>query len=279
MSQEAFIKRFILDNQFRLDSESIKRYQCAVNQFLKHTGKSLESIKKADIKHWLIHLKVEGYKPWTVWAKLTGLKSFFKYCLEEGFIDMNPASEVPFPRIEEKLPNYLNSEQLNNLRMITEGRLQERAIVETLFATGMRISELCSMKKEDINWSERVIHIPMGKRKKGRIVPFTRECAEHLKAYLDSRTDVLPYVFLTLRFKDKPINPDTVGGLFRNYSKRLDYRVTPHTLRHTFAAYLASRRMPLEYIQVLLGHETPHLTQYYARLYNHARKEGYDWFT
>jgi site-specific recombinase XerD len=279
MSQEVFVKQFILDNQFRLDSESIERYQRAVNQFFKHTGKSLETIKKADIRHWLIHLKVEGYKPWTIWTKLTGLKSFFKYCLEEGFIYQNPASEVPFPRIEEKLPYYLTSEQLNDLRKLTEGRLQERAIVEVLFATGMRISELCSMKKEDINWSEKVIHIPRGKRKKGRIVPFTRECAEHLKAYLDSRADNLPYVFLTLRFKDRAIHPDTVGQLFRAYSKRLEFKVTPHTLRHTFAAHLASRRMPLDCIQVLLGHEQPHLTQYYARLYNHARKEGYDWFT
>ncbi|MFE1242966.1 tyrosine-type recombinase/integrase [Fictibacillus sp. NPDC058756] len=278
MSQEVIVDQFIMDNQFRLEPKSLQRYKLSVDQFFKHTGKSLDAIKKSDIRHWLVHLKGEGYKPHTIWTNLTGLKTFFKYCLEEGHIIKNPASEVPFPRIEEKLPYYLSFEQLDNIRKLIGDRLQERAILEVLYATGMRISEMCSMKKEDINWSEQIVHIPIGKRKKGRIVPFSRNCAVYLKAYLDSRIDNSPYVFLTLRSKGRPISQSTVKRMFRAYSKCLGYRVTPHTLRHTFAAHLASKGMPLECIQVILGHEQPHLTQYYARLYNHARKEGYDWF-
>lgn len=279
MDQEVYMKQFIMDNQFRLDTESLKKYQCAVKQFLEYTGKSLTCITRSDIRHWLAHLKEKGYKPKTIWSKLTGLKSFFKYCTEEGFTLNNPALNVPFPHVEEKRPYYLTVEQLNKLRKLLEGRLMERAIVELLYASGVRISELCSMKKEDIDWAERVIHIPKGKRKKGRIVLFTHECAEHLKSYLDSRTDDLPYVFLSLRSKNQPIHPDTVGQwLFRSYSKSLVFKVTPHTLRHTFAAHFAQKGMPLECIQVLLGHEEPQQTRYYARLYNHARKEIYDKF-
>jgi site-specific recombinase XerD len=276
MNQEDAIKQFILDNQLRLDPESLKRYLCAVNQFFEHSGKSLESINKSDIRLWLGHLKEKGYKPWTIWSKLTGLKTFFKYCLEEELLIGNPVDQVSYPHIEEKLPYYLTLEQLNKLRKLLEGRLEERAIVEVLYATGIRISELCAMKREDIDWSEHIIHIPRGKGKKGRIVPFTRQCAEHLQDYLDSRTDELPSVFLSLRYKSGPINPDTVGQLFRAYSKRLAFKVTPHTLRHTFAANFARKGMPLECIQVLMGHEHPKQTRYYARLYNHARKEMYD---
>ncbi|MGE7544174.1 tyrosine-type recombinase/integrase [Sporosarcina newyorkensis] len=279
MDHEATINKFFTDNQFRLEEESLETYCCAVRQFLDYTGKPLMDINKTEIRDWLSHLKEKDYKPWTIWSKLTGLRTFFKYCVEESLTDINPAAQIPYPRVGEKLPYYLTKEQLNKLRMHLEGRLQERAIVEILYATGVRISELCAMKKEDIDWSERTIHIPSGKWKKSRIVLFTQQSAAHLQAYLESRTDDLPYVFLSLRNKDRAINPCTIGQwLFRNYSKSLGFKVTPHTIRHTFAAHLIQKGMPLNCIQVLLGHVEPQQTQYYARLYNHARKEKYDEF-
>jgi site-specific recombinase XerD len=279
MDAEECLKQFTLDNQIRLNPESLKNYQCAVKQFLGHTEKSLEAITKSDIRTWFGYLKEKGYKPWTIWSKLTGLKTFFHYCWEEGIIPTNPAKEVPFPHVGEQLPRYLTLEQLNRLRQLLNGRLEERAIIEVLYTTGVRISELCAMKREDIDWSERTIHVPKGKRKRGRIVLFTRECAEHLKIYLDSRTDDSPYVFLSVTLKDRSIHPDTVGQWFtKYYTKRLGFKVTPHTLRHTFAAHLAQKGMPIECIQSLLGHEDPHQTRLYARLFNHARKEMYDEF-
>jgi site-specific recombinase XerD len=279
MDLEAFFKQYTLDNQFRLSPNTSKGYQYSVKQLLEHTGKSLDAITRSDIRYWLGHLKEKGYKPGTVWWKLTGVKSVFDYCWEEGITLKNPAKDVPYPHIEGKLPYYLTMEQLNKLRQLLDGRLQEQAIIEVLYATGIRISELCAMKIEDINWAERIIHIPKGKGKKGRIVLFTRECAEHLKVYLFSRNDDKPYVFLSGKFKDRPINRSTVGEWFAKYSSNsLGFKVTPHTLRHTFAAHLAQKGMPLEYLQELLGHENPQNTLYYARLFNHARKEKYDEF-
>lgn len=137
-------------------------------------------------------------------------------------------------------------------------------------------NDLSEMKKEDIDWSERIILIPKGKRKKGRIVLFSLQCAEYLKVYLDSRTDNLPYVFLNVKLKNGPIHPGTVGQWFRRYSKSLGFKVMRHTLRHTYAAHCAQKGMPLEGLQVLFGHQEPDQTSYYARLYNHARKEIYD---
>lgn len=279
MKQEEDIERFIHDNQFRIDIESLKKYQCAVRQFLEYIGKPLLDITKSDIRNWLLYLKEKEYKPSTIWSKLTALKTFFKYCFVEDLIRKNPASEIPFPRVKEKLPYYLTMEQMIRLRKLLEGSLQERAILEVMYATGVRISELCAMKKDNIDWSERTIHIPKGKWKKGRIILFTHQCAEYLKVYLESRTDDLPHVFLSLKFKDRALNPDTVGSwLFKNYTKSLGFKVKPHSIRYTFAAHLAQKGMPLECIRVLLGHETPNETSYYARLYNHARKEKYDEF-
>ncbi|MGG7621553.1 tyrosine-type recombinase/integrase [Bacillus coreaensis] len=279
MNSEFYMKQFALDQQFRLDPESVKRYQCAVKQLKEYTGKGIDAINKQDIRQWLNHLSEEGYQPWTIWSKVTGLKTFFKYCLEEGFLSINPAEKVPFPIIGEKQPSYLTKNELTQLRQLVEGRLpEERAIIELLHSTGMRISELLAMKKEDIKWSERMIQIPKGKQKRGRIVLFTRECEIHLKAYMENRTYETTFVFESRKLKDRTMHPDAVGNWFRAYSKELGFRVTPHTLRHTFTAHLAQKGMPLDHIQALLGHEDPKQTRFYARLYNQARKEMYDEF-
>ncbi|MBS4195771.1 tyrosine-type recombinase/integrase [Bacillus sp. FJAT-49870] len=278
MGLDALFKQFTLDHEFRLEPSTIKTYENAIKQLLEYTEKSLDVITISDIRSWLGHLKEIGYKLSTISVKLSGVKTFFSYCLEEGITLTNPAEKVPFPHIGEKLPRYLTLDQLNRLRQYLDGRLQERAIVEILYATGVRISELCAMKKEDIDWSERIIHIPKGKRKKGRIVLFTWESAEHLKVYLESRTDNLPFLFLGGKWKNRPIYRQQVSEWFAKCSKRLGFKVTPHTLRHTFAAHCAQKGMPLDYIQVLLGHESPEDTHYYAKLYNQARKEMYDDF-
>jgi site-specific recombinase XerD len=279
MNTDTCLKQFEMDYRFRLDPESVKRYLCAVKQLIKHTEKNFDAITKQDIRSWLRVLSENGYKPYTIWSKVTGLKTFYKYCKEEGLLLINPAEEVPFPTIGETLPSYLTLEKLTKLRQITDGRSpEERVIVEVLYATGMRISEMSEMKKEDIQWSERMIQIPRGKQKRGRIVLFTRECEAYLKAHVEDRPNDTPYVFVSPRLQDRPINPDAVGNWFRLYSKKLGFRVTPHTLRHTFAAHLAQKGMPFEYIQILLGHEDPEQTRFYSRLYNQARKEKYDEF-
>lgn len=279
MNSETFIKQFLLDNQYRLSQQSLRKYCYDVKQLIEHTGKNVDSITKREIRNWLSDFAEKGCKPKTIRRKLTALKTFFKYCEEEGFISTNPASKIPLPFLEEKLPSYLTLEKLTQLRQLADrGQPVDRVIIEVLFATGMRISELSSLRIEDIQWSERTIVIPKGKQKKWRMVLFTRECEGLLKEYLESRMGDTSYVIASSRCKDRPMHPDTIRILFRTYSKQLGFRVTPHTLRHTFAAHLAQKGMPLEYIQYLLGHEDPDKTRIYARLYNQARKDLYDEF-
>ncbi|MEH7080942.1 tyrosine-type recombinase/integrase, partial [Bacillus velezensis] len=217
--------------------------------------------------------------PKTISTKLGGLKTFFTYCCEEGVLSTNPAVGISV-QMEESKPSYLSLTDLTKLRqLVNKCFLAERAIIEVLYATGMRISELSNMRREDIYWNERIIQIQKGKRKKGRIVLFTKDCEVHLKAYLDTRMDDFPYVFVSPRYADRPIRISYVGKIFKEiYSKQLGIRVTPHTLRHTFAAHLAQKGMPFDYIQILMGHESPQQTRHYARLYNHARKELYNEF-
>lgn len=274
---ENVIGSFIRDYSLRLLPKTVDLYQKAVRQLLEHSNKSFDIIKPKDIRNWLNHLNEDGYKSATMKTKLAGLKLFYKYCTEEKFISTNPADPILFPQVEESLPHYLQIEELLRLRQLVENSIQERALIEVLYTTGIRIGELAEIKIEDIDWSERLIHIPKGKRKKGRIVLFTRSCAEYLQAYLETRSDNHPFVFVNTTATG-PVCNRTTQKKFKTYTKKLGINITPHTLRHTFAAHLAIKGMPLDCIQTLLGHDTPNQTQLYARLYNHARKEMYDEF-
>jgi len=270
-----YIEQFKIDYQFRLAPKTIRSYQFNIRQLLEQMGKPFEDITRKDVRNWLMLLEEKGYKPLTVYTKLIGVKTFFSYCLEEGLIATNPLARIPYPKIPDKVPIYLTKPELAQLRECVEHSLLERAIIEMLAATGIRMSELIAMNKEDINETERSIHIPDGKGNLARIVLISLESLQYVTAYLKSRTDALPYVFInptaTRRIRRQIINAN-----FQAYSERLGFRVIPHMLRHTFAAHLAEKGMPGECIQQLLGHQRPSTTQLYARLFNHARKETYD---
>ncbi|KIY23717.1 hypothetical protein UB32_01380 [Mesobacillus subterraneus] len=269
------LKQFKEDYRFRLEEKTVNLYILAVNQLLAFCEKPFTEMNAKDIRGWMSSLESREYKVATVSSKLAGIKLFFKYCIEEGFLTKDPAKKIPIPKSEDKLPRYLQRDELLQLRQLVKGKVEERAVIEVFYATGVRLMELVDMKKEDINWSERMITIPNGKRKKERIVLFTRECAVHLKAYLEKREDSQPFAFVNTS-RTGPMCSRTINLKFQGYTKKLGIHLTPHTLRHTFAAHLAMKGMPLECIQVLLGHNGLHQTQLYARLYHQARKEIYD---
>lgn len=269
------MEKFKEEYQFRLSPSSLASIELAVKQLSAHTQKTIQEITSRDIRHWLIHLHHNGYAKGTVRLKFFRLQSFLKFCQEEGILSQNPLESMMIPEEEPRPPYYLNRNQLIQLRKLASGDLRQRAVLEVLCATGVRVGELCAMRREDIDWSDRMIHIQEGKGKKGRMVLFTKECAEHIKAYLQARDDDLPALFLN-RYRKGPLTPSAIEFWFERYRDELGFHVTPHTLRHTFAAHLAQKGMPLEYIQVLLGHDEPRHTELYARLCNQARKEKYD---
>ena len=276
MNVEQLIEQFRLDYEFSLSGPVIQRYQKVVMLLLADTGKKLADITRKDIREWMADWLDQGYSPGTVYNNLSGLRTFFNYCVEEGLLLKNPAKAVRYPKMDEKLPRYLTREQLAQLRMLHEGKILDRTIIEVLYTTGVRVIELVNMKRAAINWNERSILIPGGKGRRERLVFFTRECAEHLKRHLENNAYASPYIFVSPLNHPKPYSTDTIRQRFEGYSKRIGFKITPHYLRHTFAAHLAQKGMPPEHIQQLLGHSSIDTTRIYARLYDHARKEQYD---
>lgn len=265
---------FLTDHQTRFSSETTRSYRISLQQFFSFCGKPYDEIKATDIRLWLSSMAEQELKPKSINLKLTAIKSFYRYCMEENKLKKNPTAMVKSPKLDDSLPYYLSKREVSLLQELTRTELRDRALVEALYTTGVRISELLNIKLEDIKWDTRQIWIRKGKGKKERFVLFTHECSVRLKAYLNDRNVESNYLFC--HQKGEPLDQDFVQKQFREFTKTLGFKVSPHTMRHTFAAHLAEKKMPPSYIQELLGHVNINSTRIYTRLMEHARKKLYD---
>lgn len=265
---------FFDDHHARFSSETIRGYKIALKQFFLFCDKNYDVVKPSDVRAWLASMEEKGLKPNSIHLKLAALKSFYRYCMEENRLIKNPTLTVHTPQKDDSLPYYLSKREVALLQELTRTDLRNRAIVETLYTTGVRISELLNIKLEDVKWETRQIWIRKGKGNKERFVLFTHECGERLKIYHEQRKKQSPYLFSNER--GGRLSRVFVQKQFQEYSKILEFKVKPHTMRHTFAAHLAEKNMPQSYIQELLGHVNINSTRIYTRLMEHARKKQYD---
>lgn len=276
MENEELTNFFITEHQLRLSKGTLAIYRKRLSLFEEYISKSFLEVNTKNIREWVNELKRRNYQAATINIHIACLKKFYDFCNEEELIQNNPAKSIELLKIEEKPPYYLSYEQLNELRRLTEPNLYKRLIVELLYCTGIRIGELIAIEKIHINIEDRCIYIPKGKRKRERLVFFTNNCLEYLQDFLKSESDS-PYLF-SGRKAGRPKTIRSMQYYFEEFSEELDFEITPHTMRHTFAAHLAIKGMPLEAIQHLLGHETVEQTRYYAELYHDVRKEQYNYW-
>lgn len=270
------INAFFKENEARFSHETIRGYRISFNQLFAFCQKEYDEVKSADIRAWLTELNSAGLKPRSICLKLAALRSFYRYCLEEDLIQKDPALNIKSPQVEESLPVYLDKAALVKLMEATRNHTRDRAVLETIYSTGVRGSELLNIRLEDIKWDTNQIWIRKGKGNKERFVLFTTECAERLKQYLANRNIESPYLFAN-RW-GKPFSLTWLEKIFNQYIRELNlgYKVTPHTMRHTFAAHLAEKNMPQSFIQELLGHANINSTKIYTRLSAKARKKHYN---
>lgn len=250
-------------------SETIRGYKIALKQFFLFCEKNYDVVKPNDIREWLANMEERGLKPSSIHSKLAVLKSFYIYCREENRITNNPTWSIRLPQKVYSPPYYLTKSEVERLLELTKNDIRERAIVETLYTTGVRIGELVNIKLADVKWETRRILIPRRKGKAERIVYLTEGCAERLKIYLDLRQQDSEFLFSNLQ--GKMLSRAFVEKRFQAYSKELEFKVMPRTMRHTFAAHLAEKGASQIFILEVLG-----LCSFSSsHIYTHRKKECY----
>ncbi|MBI5207570.1 MAG: tyrosine recombinase XerC [Candidatus Firestonebacteria bacterium] len=266
---------------------TLSSYSIDLQQFSKwmNEDRDIEQITTEDIRNYMVFCHGKGIKDTTMRRKLASLQSFFTFLEDQEYIIKSPFRKIKRKyKVPHRLPKVLNKDDMakllrapldqNNKSHIGSLHIRDRAILELFFATGIRISELCGLKLEDIDMDEKVIRV-FGKGGKERTISFDNKgTVKAMRNYLDLRNKSLsPYVFLN-RFNNK-ISPRAIQKLFKMYLKKagIDKHATPHSLRHTMATMLLEHGADLRSVQEILGHSSPATTQIYTEVSIKRQKE------
>jgi integrase/recombinase XerC len=238
----------------------------------------LNLVDRLTIRHFLGHLREKGLAPRTVARRLATLKSFFRFLHQAEVIPANPATEIRTPRFERRLPEFLGEEQASQLMELPPQNsmigLRDRAILETFYATGIRLAELTSLRVSNVSFTQQTIRV-VGKGNKERVVAFGQAAQKALGKYLAERRkageQVDPHSPLFCGRNHQPISPRTVQMRVRYYMQQIAeaHHLSPHLLRHTVATHLLDRGADLMAVKDLLGHASLSSTQ----VYTHVRPE------
>ena len=265
---------------------TLRNYQSDLEQFREHLLKiekrddfPVADIDRLTIREWMASLHGD-HKKTSVARKLASLRTFFQFLIREGVIESNPAKMVATPKIERKIPNHLSMEEA--VRFVespdanTDLGRRDRAILEFLYATGIRVGELVALDLRDIDYRERLVRVT-GKRKKQRIVPFGEPALQALMHYLEESRPIFLAECPESERDDQAVFLHRRGGRLttRSVGRMIDkyiaqcadvHNISPHGLRHTFATHLLDSGADLRDIQELLGHARLSTTQIYTQV-------------
>jgi len=273
-----------------VSSHTLRNYSSDLEQFLdflapadpatgKRTAPEVSSIDHLTIREWLASLHTAQKKKASIARKLAALRTFFQFLVREGVLELNPAKLVATPKLEKKLPKHLSIEEA--VRFIespdpeTDLGKRDRAMLELMYATGVRVAELTTLNLADVDFRNQLVRVT-GKRRKQRIVPFGDPAGEAIRSYLDVRDRFLLNApiskrdeeALFLNYQGTRITTRSVGRMVEKYIRICAgmHNISPHALRHSFATHLLDSGADLRDIQELLGHARLSTTQIYTHV-------------
>jgi len=276
-----------LSSEKRYSKHTIEAYHNDLLQF----GAFLKSaydiedfsvVKTPQIRTWLAELVNDGLSETSVNRKLSTLKSFYRYQLKQGEIKKNPTIGAVSPKQKKRLPIYIEERQINDLLSETYDlsdfeSARNRIVIELLYATGLRVSELVNLKSQDINSSQKTIKV-LGKRNKERIVPLTDSVSELLESYQLLKASALPHSAenLLVSLKSRALTRQKIYKIVHHFLMQtpIDKR-SPHVFRHTFATHLLNNGADLNAVKELLGHSSLAATQIYTHNSIEKLKQSY----
>lgn len=278
---------------------TLRNYASDLMQFYDHVAPpgengnrrnvDLHSIDNLTIREYMSALYEKKKKKSSIHRKIAALRTFFRFLCREGILEVNPAKLVASPRIERKLPNHLTIEQMVQFIETpeTESVLgkRDRAIMELLYASGIRVSELVGLNMTDIDFTNMTVRVK-GKGRKVRIVPFGEHARKAIQSYLSVRGELLieadqekvDPMAVFLNYQGTRITTRSVGRMIDKYVKICSevHHISPHSLRHSFATHLLDAGADLRTIQELLGHARLSTTQQYTHVSLDKLMEVYD---
>ena len=244
--------------------------------------KKFDSVDYGLIRNYINYLYELGYSGKSLCNHISSIRSFFKYLINENIISNNPMILVENPKIEKKLPKYLYYDDMERLLSMpdtnTDVGLRDALILELLYVTGIRVSELINIKLSSIDFSNKKIKIT-GKGNKQRIVMYGNKCSELIDKYLKIRCNFLhdDNDYLLLGVKGKKINDRVIRQIISSLALKasINLKISPHTLRHTFATHMLNDGADLRSVQELLGHENLATTTIYTHVSNERLRSVY----
>ncbi len=284
---EKEIDQFIsyLHNTKKTSENTEMSYRRDLNKVLKYMKEQgIAEVSEITVTHlhsYILYLEKNHFAAATISRNIASIKAFYHYLLKEGKVPEDISEALKPPKIEKKIPEILSEEQVNRLleQPGTESpkEVRDKAMLELLYATGIRVTELISLKVTDVNL--KLGFIVCRDNNKERVVPFGREAKNALLRYLESaRRDMIENEEednLFVNYSGQPMSRQGFWKLIKYYAKKagIEEDITPHTLRHSFAAHLVENGADLRSVQEMLGHSDISTTQIYAAMnHNHIRE-------
>jgi tyrosine recombinase XerC len=262
-----------------------KNYGIDLREFGKFIAeKELLGLTYLDIRSFLAFLKTSEYSKSSISRKLACLRSFFKYLVRENVLAQNPAAGIATPKKEKRLPSFMNPDEITKLLDAPDKNSWEekrdKAILEMLYSSGLRVSELAGLNHDDLDFFGGLVRV-RGKGKKERIVPVGQTALNSLRAYWDMKApreaaSAIKKPLFISRIGSR-LTDRSVRRMILKYVKRtgLGKEISPHTFRHSFATHMLDRGADLRSVQELLGHANLSTTQIYTHVTTQRLKDAY----
>lgn len=254
-----------------LTEGTLREYYSLLRRFFLAVPKCITDIDANDIRNYLLRYQLDtGVTNRTMEQKRIYLNGFFDWCVNNKILDQNPCKNVEPYKYYAKPRDIAESVELEMLRSVCS-KPREKALVDILYSSGVRVSELCNLNLTDVNWERRSLHIRHGKGNKDRYTYFNAECLVSLQKYLNSRTDDCPSLFVNEHGKEKRrVKIRAVEACMKNLAVRAGVEIVkaqPHSLRHTFATLLIRNGCPVHLVQRMMGHSKISTTMIYTTIY------------
>lgn len=261
--------------------ESYERDLTRLQQWAIGNGKQIAELTRPDLRKWIASLSRDGLAPTSIARAVSATRGFFKFLLVDGHIKSHPAEDLDTPQRFSYLPKFLTEDEINLLLaapdVSTPEGIRDRTMIEVMYASGLRVSELISLKQPDIDVLAGLV-VCHGKGSKERRVPLGKSAIHWLQQHAAVKAaygkSSLPYVFL---HRGKPFTRQLAWSMIKRYAERAGIKnVSPHTLRHSFATHLLQRGADSRSVQAMLGHSDISTTQIYTHMTDVHLRSAYD---